>query len=116
MKRQQGVLFSIALQGGAVRFKLFKFIPWASVYFKDVEYFRISNKSEYYDCVRQGDNALFWPQLILGHSRRRAPIYVIKSAKDDRKFFFRARSGYHYMLRTEIGKAKSDQKTTPSPW
>lgn len=117
MESVQGLFFVIELRGGSIRFKILDLIPWARVHLSDVEYFRISRKSEYYDCMRRGESTLFWPVSIWGYRRRMAPIYILKDARKNRKIFFRASSGYHYKIRSAIGRAKNnDPADAPSPW
>jgi hypothetical protein len=117
MRKRQGRIFSIELHSDRIKFKLFALIPWASIRLDDVEYFRISSKNEYYQCMRDGETVLFWPLFIRGYGRRMAPIYVIKSMRDGRKFFFRARSAFHYMIRTAIGRARArNNGGRPVPW
>lgn len=117
MKRGQGFLFSIEIIEDFIKFRFLGFILWAKVKLEEVEYMRISSKSEYYDCVGAGEKALYWPIMIWGYSKRMAPIYMLERSRDGKKFFFRARSAFHYKLRTEIGRARSDGfSNNHSPW
>ena len=117
MTKKRAVLFGIDMKAGRIIFKLFSVFPWASVRLEDVEYFRISSAAEYFKCLRNGDRVIFWPMFIWGHKKRMTPIYVLKSAGAGRKFFFRARSGYHYTIRTAIGNARAGSgRKPPMPW
>lgn len=117
MSNKQGFFFQIELENGFIRFKLLGFILWAKINLADADYFRVSSKSEHYDCVRRGESVLFWPVAIWGYKRRTAPLYVLKDRRKGRKIFFRARSGYHYKIRTAIGHARNhDAGDAPSPW
>ncbi len=116
MSRKHGFTFAVRLRSDRVVFSFLGILPLYRVDIDDIEYLRVSSMNEYFEAMRSGESVRYWPSFITGYAKRLAPVYVIKVKSSDEKVFVRLRSGFHYLLRTAIGREKSNNHSSYPKW
>ena len=115
MSRKHGFIFAVRLRSDRVVFRFLGIFPAYSIDIDDIEYLRVSSMNEYFAALRAGEVVRYWPSFITGYAKRLAPVYMIKVESRDEKIFVRLRSGFHYLLRTAIGRIKSRHNNSFHP-
>lgn len=117
MKHRQGFILSIELTDQKLYLKILRLLPISKVRLKDIDYMRVSNFNEYLEFTRRSLHSQFWPTFFRGFKKKTAPIYMLKIKNGKRRLFLRLSSGFHYRLRTYIGRNNNHHsERPPAPW
>jgi len=117
MVQTQGFFLAFRLSDKRLTLKLFRLIPLSWVRLEDVTYLRVSDMEEYLTSWKKGVRAEFWPAVITGYNRRMAPVYMlnVQGKHRRRKIYLRLKSGFHYRLRTTIGRTDRGERNAVNP-
>ena len=116
MKERQGFVFSIELTEKRLCLKFLRMIPLSWLWLKDIEGMRVSSFKEHIEKLKKGYPTEYWPSFFKGYKKRTAPVYMLKTVDGERCLFLRLSSGFHYRLRTALGKKHHEHDRPPAPW